>query len=82
MIPPFDESTGALPAGDHLATLAEIEKRFGFTPRRSRWRMWVDHGVEFFIHPAMRASPDIGFPQFFRQDRDGSPRGIIRIVRQ
>jgi len=21
--------------------------------------MWTDHGVEFFIHPAMRANPEI-----------------------
>jgi hypothetical protein len=23
--------------------------------RKWKWRMWADHGVEFFIHPAMRA---------------------------
>ena len=36
MIPAFDPTTGALPPGDHRATLEEIESRFGFTPRR-RW---------------------------------------------
>ena len=36
MIPPFDPATGALPPGDHQATLKEIRKRLGFTPRR-RW---------------------------------------------
>ena len=36
MIPAFDPATGALPPGDHRATLEEIETRFGFTPRR-RW---------------------------------------------
>lgn len=36
MIPPFDPETGALPPGDHQATLEEITKRLGFTPRR-RW---------------------------------------------
>ncbi len=151
MIPPFDESTGGLPPGDHTATLTEVSKRLGFTPRRRwlikglrqavnaywaagieevyidgsfctgkpdpgdidgywvepdpdvydrldpywinfelvlvphlrkwKWRMWADHGLEFFIHPAMDAAPNIGFPEFFRQDRDGRPRGIIRIVR-
>lgn len=24
------------------------------TAAKWRWRMWADHGVEFFIHPAMR----------------------------
>ena len=36
MIPAFDPTTGALPPGDHRATLEEIGNRFGFTPRR-RW---------------------------------------------
>lgn len=47
--------------------------------RRFKCRMWVDHGLEFFIHPAMHASGDVGFPDFFRQDRDGRPRGVIQI---
>jgi len=151
VIPAFDPTTGALPPGDHRATLEEIGSRFGFTPRRRwilkglraavkafwlagieeifidgsfctekpdpgdvdgywvepdddvydridpywidfelilvpqvrkwKWRMWVDHGVEFFIHPAMRARATIGFPEFFRQDRDGMPRGVIQVVR-
>jgi ribosome-binding protein aMBF1 (putative translation factor) len=33
--------------------------------RRWKWRMSADHGVEFFIHPAMQASPEMGFPEFF-----------------
>ena len=49
--------------------------------RKWKWRMWVDHGVEFFIHPAMLAKADLAFPQFFRQDRDGRPRGVIRVVK-
>jgi hypothetical protein len=151
VIPAFEPSTGALPPGDHEATLEEIAKCLGFTPRRRwllkglrtaleafwtagieevyldgsfctekpdpgdidgywvepdpdvyeridpywidfelipvphvrkwKWRMWVEHGVEFFIHPAMQASPEMGFPKFFRQDRDGQPRGVIRVVR-
>jgi hypothetical protein len=32
--------------------------------RKWKWRMWADHGVEFFIHPAMRAKPAVGFPEF------------------
>ena len=43
--------------------------------RKWKWRMWADHGMEFFIHPAMQARPGLGFPEFFRQDRDGQPRG-------
>lgn len=151
MIPPFDPETGALPPGDHQATLEEIRMRFGFTHRRRwllkglrtaveafwnagieeiyidgsfctekpdprdvdgywvepdldvydridpywidftlvfvraagkwRWRMWADHGVEFFIHPAMEATEDEGFPEFFRHDRAGRSRGVIRVVR-
>lgn len=151
MIPPFDRETGALPPGDHQATLEEIRKRFGFTPRRlwllkglrtaleafwkagikeiyidgsfcsekpdpgdvdgywvepdldvyeridpywidftlvfvptagkSRWRMWADHGVEFFIHPTMQATDEEGFPEFFRHDRTGRSRGVVRVLR-
>ena len=147
MIPAFDSSTGALPPGNHQATLDQIAERLGFTPRRRwlleglsaavkafwaagiqeiyldgsfctekpdpgdvdgywvepddgvynridpywidfglilipqvrkwKWRMCADHGVEFFIHPAMQASPEMGFPEFFRQDRDGQLRGVI-----
>jgi hypothetical protein len=36
LIPAFDLRTGALPPGNHQATLELIVKRFGFTPRR-RW---------------------------------------------
>ena len=151
MIPEFDPETGALPPGDHRATLDEITKRLGFTPRRRwllkglraavqafrvagireiyidgsfctekpdpgdidgywvepdpevydridgywidfelifvplvrkrKWRMWAEHGVEFFIHPAMQAGPETGFTTFFRQDRDGRPRGMIQVIR-
>jgi len=49
--------------------------------RKLKWRMWADHGVEFFIHPAMQAGAEISFPQFFRQDRDGQPRGVIQVVK-
>jgi uncharacterized protein DUF6932 len=151
VIPAFDPGTGALPPGDHVATLGEIAKRFGFT-RRRRWllkglrraveafwaagiqeiyidgsfctekpdpvdvdgywvepdenvydridpywiafelilvphvrkwksRMWAELGVEFFIHPAMRATAEMDFPEFFRQDRDGEPRGVIRVMK-
>lgn len=151
MIPAFDDITGGLPPGDYSATLAQVGKRLGFTPRRRwllqglrkaveafwaagieeiyidgsfctdkrdpadidgywvepdpevydridpywidfervlvphlrkwKWRMWIDHGVEFFIHPTMAAGDSTGFPEFFRQDREGLPRGIVRIVR-
>ena len=49
--------------------------------RKWKWRMWADHGVEFFIHPAMQASPEMGFPEFFRQDREGQARGVIQLVK-
>jgi hypothetical protein len=48
--------------------------------RKWKWRMWADRGVEFFIHPAMQATPELGFPEFFRQDRDGQPRGVIQVI--
>ncbi len=51
------------------------------TVQKWKWRMWADHGVEFFIHPAMLASQNMGFPQFFRQDRDGQPRGVIQVIK-
>lgn len=52
-------------------------------PHVRKWkpRMWVDHGVEFFIHPAMRASSEADFPDFFRHDRDGQPRGVIQVMK-
>jgi hypothetical protein len=49
--------------------------------RQWKWRMRVEHGVEFFIHPAMQANREVGFPEFFRRSRDGSPRGVIQVVR-
>src|SRR3954451_7152486 len=49
--------------------------------RKWKWRMWSDHGVEFFIHPAMQATAELGFPEFFRQDRNGHPRGVIQVVK-
>jgi len=49
--------------------------------RKRKWRMWVDHGVEFFIHPGMLAAPGLGFPEFFRRDRNGRPRGIVQVVK-
>jgi hypothetical protein len=152
VIPALDAASGALPPGDHRATLEEIGSRFGFTPRRRwllqglraavqtfwmagiedifiggsfctekpdpgdvdgywvepddgvydridaywidfemilvsqarkwKWRMWGDYGVEFFIHPIMHAGPGLGFPEFFRRDRAGLPRGVIQIVRR
>jgi len=50
--------------------------------RKWKWRMWADHGVEFFIHPMMRANPDMAFPEFFRHDRTGQPRGVIRVMKE
>jgi hypothetical protein len=151
LIPAFDPTTGALPPGDHRATLEEIGMRLGFTPRRRwllkglrsaveafwaagieevfidgsfctekpdpgdidgywvepdqhvydridpywidlelvlvpqlrkwKWRMWADHGVEFFIHPIMQAGPEITFPAFFRKGRDGQLRGVIQVMK-
>jgi DNA-binding Xre family transcriptional regulator len=63
LIPAFDPSTGALPPDDHPATLAQIADRFGSTPRRR----WLMEG----LRAAIEASPDMGFPEFFRQDRGG-----------
>ena len=52
-------------------------------PHLRKWkrRMWAHYGVEFFVHPAMRANPEMSFPEFFRQDRDGRPRGVIQVVK-
>lgn len=49
--------------------------------RKWKWRIWADHGVEFFMHPAMQASPEMGFPEFLRHGRDGQPRGIVQVVK-
>ena len=49
--------------------------------RQWKWRMWAEHGVEFFIHPVMQATRVTGFPEFFRRSRDGSPRGVIEVVK-
>lgn len=60
-----------------------IDFELVFVPhlRKWKWRMWADYGVEFFIHPAMQATADMGFPEFFRQDRAGQPRGVIQVVK-
>ena len=52
--------------------------------RKWKWRMWTDVGGSrrgVFIHPAMLAKPTIGFPEFFRQDRDGTTKGVIQVGR-
>lgn len=63
--------------------------RIGLTSN-SYWRPTFENGsgacgsttgVEFFIHPAMPATPEMGFPEFFRQDRDGQPRGVIQVIK-
>ncbi|MCU1259160.1 MAG: hypothetical protein JWO80_2045 [Bryobacterales bacterium] len=48
---------------------------------KRKWRMWADHRVEFFIHPAMQAGAAVGVPEFFRQDREGLPGGVVQVVR-
>ena len=48
MIPAFDPSTGALPPGNHQATLEEIRKRLGFTPRRQWLLKGLRAAVEAF----------------------------------
>jgi hypothetical protein len=55
-----------------------------FEPLTRKWkcRMWIEHGVEFFIHPAMEAGGGLGFPEFFRCDRNGRARGGIRVVKE
>jgi hypothetical protein len=29
----------------------------------------------------MQAGPAVGFPEFFREDREGMPTGVIQLVR-
>lgn len=56
MIPALDPATGALPPGDHRATLEEIGNRFGFTVRR-----WLLKG----LRAAVRAFWVAGIEQIF-----------------
>jgi hypothetical protein len=51
MIPPFDNS-GCLPPGVHLATLAEIEARFGAQSELRRVQM---ESVRWMVGLAVRA---------------------------
>ena len=59
----------------------DFELLFVTQVRKWKWRMGADHGLEFFMHPAMQARPEVGFPEFFRQDREGQPRGVIQVVK-
>jgi hypothetical protein len=59
----------------------DFETVFVPAMKQRKWKMWVDRGVEFFIHPAMRAAPGLDFPTFFREDREGRPRGLIRMIK-
>jgi len=45
--------------------LDRLRRRFGSARAEVEVRMWADYGVEFYIHPAMQASPENGFPEFF-----------------
>lgn len=51
MIPAFDPKTGNLPKGEHFATWAEIEARFGHTP----WRQKLVNGLKRALE-ALRAA--------------------------
>lgn len=46
-IPSFDPETGALPPGDHLATLEEVNRAFGWTFRRRELLRELGHVIEF-----------------------------------
>ena len=74
---------GGLPVRPSNYGLAEPADASCGSPQQATGALlrWADHGVEFFIHPAMRAKPMVGFPKFFRQDREGLPRGVIQVVR-
>jgi hypothetical protein len=48
LIPAFDPSTGALPPGNHQATLEQIRMRLGFTPRRQWLLKGLRAAVEAF----------------------------------
>jgi hypothetical protein len=54
LIPAFDPITGALPPGDHKATLKEINRRFGFTPRRR----WLLKGLRTSVEAFWKAGID------------------------
>jgi hypothetical protein len=55
VIPAFDPTTGALPPGDHRATLEEIGSRFGFTPRRR----WLLKGLRAAVNAFWLAGIDV-----------------------
>lgn len=59
-----------------------IDFELVFVPllKKQKNKMWAEHGVEFYIPPATQARPDEDFPSFFRHDRDGRPRGVIRAI--
>jgi ribosome-binding protein aMBF1 (putative translation factor) len=50
--------------------------------QKRKWRILADNGAEFFIRPTIQAAPAIGFPEFFRKDRDGRPRSVVHVARQ
>ncbi|MEO8662199.1 MAG: hypothetical protein ABI693_27295 [Bryobacteraceae bacterium] len=50
--------------------------------RIRKWRMWAELRLEFYVHPIMEARAGVEFPEFFRLDRDGESRGVIRIVKE
>jgi hypothetical protein len=71
VIPDFDPATGALPTGDHRATLEEIEGRFGFTPRRR----WLLKG----LRAAVKAFWAAGVEDIFI-DGSFAPRSSIQVM--
>ena len=54
LIPDLDTSTGALPPGNHQATLEQIGRRLGFTPRRQ----WLLRGLRAAVEAFWAAGID------------------------
>jgi hypothetical protein len=46
--------------------------------RKQKWRMWADHGLEFFIHPAMQARPAVGGRELERHPPRGGLKAAVR----
>lgn len=47
--------------------------------RLNRQRMRALYGLDFFIAESVEAGSGVVFPKFFQSDRNGDPKGILKV---
>ena len=86
MLPPFDKA-GNLPPGIHWVSWSEFSQRFGTSLHRKKLLVGLREvllvllgagcGGEMFVAGGPADLAGRTFLQFFQEDREGNPKGIV-----